>query len=81
MNVSIYAPYNEIIEFLSSGASPEAIASFHPSTKMQERVEFLLIKEKDSGLTPEEKLELDHYFVLEHIMRMAKIHARRRLAA
>jgi uncharacterized protein YnzC (UPF0291/DUF896 family) len=36
----------------------------------------LVSREKSSGLTPDEKSELDDYLRLEHIMRLAKAHAR-----
>jgi len=35
----------------------------------------LVAKEKETGLTSEEKAELDHYFVLEYLMRLAKARA------
>jgi hypothetical protein len=73
-------PYDEIISFLASGASPAAIVAFKPSSQLQSRVSDLLFREKNERLTAEEKSELDHYLVLEHIMRLAKIRARRLLA-
>ena len=42
---------------------------------MQAQVSALLFKEKNSMLTPNEKAELDHYAVIEHLMRMAKAKA------
>ena len=37
----------------------------------------LFRSQKTTGLSDEEKAELDHYMWLEHVMRMAKIRARR----
>jgi hypothetical protein len=39
----------------------------------------LIEQEKDSGLSAEEKAELDHFLELEHILRMAKVRARQLL--
>lgn len=76
-----YSEHDEIIAFLSSGASPEEIIQFKPSTDLQNRLSDLLSMAKTRELNPEEKAELDHYLVLEHIMRLAKIHARKKKAA
>ena len=48
---------------------------------MQDRLELLLEKEKTTPLSPAEKDELDHYIVLERLVRLAKARARYRLAA
>jgi hypothetical protein len=67
--------YDEIIDFIASGTSPDKVIAFRPSEKMQSQVSALLFKEKNSTLTPTEKSELDNYSVIEHIMRMAKARA------
>jgi len=72
--------YEEVIDFIASGPSPGAIVSFRPSSEASERVATLVEREKTTGLSPEEKAELDHYIELEHIMRLAKARARQRLA-
>jgi hypothetical protein len=73
--------HDEIILLLSSGASPEEIVRYKPSLQLQERFSQLLNFNKQRSLSDEEKAELDHYLTLEHIMRLAKIHARRHLSA
>ena len=72
--------YEEVIDFIASGPSPGAIVSFRPSPEASERVAALVEREKSTGLSAEEKAELDHYMELEHIMRLAKARARQRLA-
>jgi hypothetical protein len=72
--------YLEIIDFIAAGTTPETIAHFRPSPQAQRRVSELIEREKESGLTPEEKSELDHFIELEHILRMAKATARQILA-
>jgi hypothetical protein len=72
--------YLEIIDFIAAGTTPETIAHFRPSPQAQRRVSELIDREKESGLTPEEKSELDHFIELEHILRMAKATARQILS-
>jgi hypothetical protein len=72
--------YLEIIDFIAAGTTPETIAHFRPSPQAQPRVSELIDREKESGLTPEEKSELDHFIELDHILRMAKATARQILS-
>lgn len=67
--------YDEIIDFIAMGTSPDKVIAFRPSLKMQAHVSSLLSKEKNNTLTAAEKIELDNYSVIEHIMRMAKARA------
>jgi len=71
--------YDEIVDFIAAGPSSEHVALFQPSETTRQRVFELLSREKSTGLTPEETLELDHYLQIEHLMRLAKARARRRL--
>jgi len=68
--------YDEVIDFIASGPSPSAVASFRPSDAVNKRAELLVQREKIGELTGDEKSELDHYLELEHIMRLAKARAR-----
>ncbi len=68
--------YEEIIDFIAGGNTPEAVAAFKPSKYARARVTELLAREKAEGLNAEEKAELDHYAQLEHLMRLAKARAR-----
>ena len=68
--------YFEIIDFIAAGTTPEAVARFRPSPDAQQRVIELMEREKEQGLSQEEKAELDHFMELEHILRMAKAKAR-----
>ena len=74
-------PFDEIVEFITSAPKPEDIIAFHPSAASQARVSFLLSKNSESDLTAEEKRELEQYLMIEHLMRLAKTRARKRLAA
>jgi hypothetical protein len=72
--------YDEVIDFIASGPSPGAVASFRLSDAVNQRAELLVQREKSGALTAEEKSGLDHYLELEHIMRLAKARARQRLS-
>ena len=72
--------YEEVIDFIAGGNTPEAVAAFKPSEAARARVTQLLAREKAEGLNAEEKSELDHYAQLEHLMRLAKARARQFLA-
>lgn len=68
--------YEEVIDFIATGTTPQNVIDFHPSEEAQERVTDLLSREKEGALSLEEKSELDHYLQLEHLMRLAKARAR-----
>ncbi|MBW2617197.1 MAG: hypothetical protein JRD02_13615 [Deltaproteobacteria bacterium] len=68
--------YEEVVDFIAAGTSPGSIIAFSPSTTVKERVAYLIDREKTTGLSPDEKSELDHYAQLEHLMRLAKARAR-----
>ena len=68
--------YDEIVEFIATGPTPDAVAHFEPSQTAKDYVADLIHKEKTSTLTAEESSELDHYMKLEHLMRLAKARAR-----
>jgi len=68
--------YDEVVDFIAAGTTPQNVIAFHPSAAAQERVEHLLSREKEADLSPAERSELDHYLQLEHLMRLAKARAR-----
>lgn len=73
--MTIYTAYDEIAEVLST-AEPAKLAKLRASAEMQVRLEFLIEKSKEGELSKSEKDELDHYIVLERLVRLAKIRAR-----
>ncbi|MBE9224012.1 hypothetical protein IQ264_00790 [Phormidium sp. LEGE 05292] len=68
--------YEEIVDFIAAGTSPDRVITFQPSETVKARVENLIYREKNEGISSEEKAELDLYLQLEHIMRLAKARAR-----
>ena len=72
--------YEEIIDFISAGATSKDVASWQASKKVKAAVARLLEGAKAGSLTSDETAELNHYLELEHVMRLAKARARKRLA-
>jgi hypothetical protein len=66
----------EVASFIAS-ADPLKVIAFRPSKETRERVSELIEREKDDQISRDEKEELDYYMQLEHLMRMAKIYARK----
>lgn len=71
--------YNEFIDFLAGGFSPQQIVDYKPSKKLQNQAFNLIQKEKQGNLTQEEQFQLTYFLQLEHIIRMAKARARKHL--
>lgn len=67
--------YDEIIDFIAAGTTPQSVINFKLSVAAQERLEDLVYRHKTGELTPEEKRELDHFLTLEHIMTLIKARA------
>lgn len=67
--------YDSLAEFMAD-LDPVRVLGFHAPAKTQERVEDLLEKKQEDGLSLTEQEELDHYLILEHIVRLAKSRAR-----
>ena len=71
------AAYAEVLDFLITGPTPQAIIAFKVSAEAQERIYTLLDKNREGTLTETEAAELDLYEQLEHmvILLKAKAHA------
>lgn len=67
---------DELVDFLVGHIPTRELAEFQPSEAARERVWSLIEKEKETGLLAEEKLELDDYLQLEHLLVLAKAKAR-----
>lgn len=71
--------YDPMIDFIVSGMPAEKIIAFRPPKSSMQRLEALVAKKKEETLTQEELSELEHYLFLEHIFRLAKVRARKKL--
>lgn len=74
-----YAVLEEMIDFLCSSPTLEAIIAFKISARTQERLAELLDKNREEGLSEVENAELDAYEHVDYVMSLLK--ARARLAA
>lgn len=70
--------YDHIADFIAA-MNPAKLLELKAPDTVRLRLETLLAEEKSRDLTPEEKDELDHYIVLERLIRLAKAHARLKL--
>jgi len=72
--------YDELAELLAN-MNPAKVIQFHASKGAQQRLEELLEKNKEGALTEDEKIEIERFMTVEHIVRLAKARAHQRLAA
>jgi len=66
--------YDEIVDFIAVN-NPRGVVAFRPSAEAKSRVADLILREKTTALSADEKSELDHYMMIEHLMRLAKARA------
>lgn len=71
--------FNEILDFLASTPTPEAIIAFRPSDELQVKASQLLDKNRDGDLSANERAELDEFQRMNHFMTMLKARARQKL--
>lgn len=71
--------YDEFVDFIANGSTPQSVIDFRPSTETQDQVADLIRRQKTGSLTPEATAELNHFLEIEHLMRLAKARARQRL--
>ena len=74
--VKNYKASEEVANFIAM-TDPAKVLTFRPSEETRQRVSDLIEREKNEGISEEETRELDYYMQLEHLMRMAKIFARK----
>ena len=67
--------FDEILDFLASTPTPEAIIEFRPSDELQSYASSLLNKNRDGELSIEERHELDEFQRMNHFMTMLKARA------
>ena len=73
--------YEEFVDFIAGGTTPQGVIDFRPSEVTKVRVAELIQRQKTASLSPDETTELNQYLQIEHLMRLAKARARQRLAA
>lgn len=66
----------EMIDFLATSPTSEEILAHKASPTVQERLEELLIKNREEGLTEGQAEEMDASLLVNHVMILLKAHAR-----
>ncbi|MHC5938208.1 hypothetical protein [Nostoc sp.] len=74
-SVNIAKVYDEIIEFIAAGTTPQSVIDFQLSDAAKDRLEDLVYRAKTEGLTGSDQQELNRFLTLEHIIRLAKAKA------
>ena len=72
--------YDEVATVLAT-LDPSKIIALQPSPSSQQRLSSLLEKNRRSQMTVDENYELDRLLALDHLIALAKAHARIQLAA
>lgn len=78
MNAQVSPALEDLAEFLASLA-PRKLLEYKAPPQVQERLTYLLEKNKTTGLTREEEDEMGDYMLIEHLVRLAKTRALQRL--
>lgn len=68
----VYNAYDQIAELIAE-LNPAKVMALKANKELQMRFESLVSKSKESSLNNREKDELDHYIVLERLIRLVKI--------
>lgn len=74
-------PTEEVLDFLLSAPTPEAVIALRPSPTAQARLRSLLDGNRNATLSDAERAELESYLQLEHFVRRLKTRAREKLVA
>jgi len=70
---------SRVINVLSDFPTPEIVMNLHANENEEVRLEELSAKNEAGTLSFDERIELEHYRVAEHMVRMAKARAYSRL--
>ena len=78
---SVFEDESEVLEVLASDPAPDQVLALHPSARLQARVADLLDLSKRGELSPADETELGRHLAVEHLVRLAKAHAYKKLTA
>ena len=67
--------YEEFLDFIAQGTTPEKLAQFQFSQSTKEKIEDLVYRAKNGELTKEDKQELDELLLVEHLIMLTKAKA------
>ena len=75
-----FAGLADVLEVLARLPSPSEVLALRPSSALQQRIEALLAKNRNGGLSEAERVEWQQYQYVEHFVRIAKAQATLKLA-
>lgn len=78
--MTIYNAYDQMADLIAM-LDPEKVLALKATDDMQGRLEDLIEKSNNNQIDRKEKDELDHYIVLERLIRLAKIRVQSRKQA
>lgn len=70
-----FAGLTDVLEALARLPAPEEVLALRPSLELQTRIEELLAKISNGGLSEVERAEWQEYQYVEHLVRLAKAKA------
>jgi 3-methyladenine DNA glycosylase/8-oxoguanine DNA glycosylase len=73
------SPITEIVDFILATPTPEQIIAFKPSDRSEDRLSELLSLNRQGTLAENDRVELDQYLWVNHLMNMLKIRVREKL--
>ena len=73
--IKTFPVYEQMMDFLASGPTPEQIIAHKASRQLQARLEALLDKNREEGLTEPELEEMDAYELVNDVMILLKARA------
>ena len=74
-----YKSVADVLEFFANLPAPDEILALRPSAEMQEKIDELLEKNRREGLSEAEEQTWASYEFVEHLVRIAKIKAKKQL--
>jgi hypothetical protein len=78
-NETEYSGISAVLEMLASLPAPDEVLALRAAPPLQQRIDALLEKNRTTGLSPDDQREWDQYQYVEHLVRLAKSSAARRL--
>ena len=76
----MHKAFDEVVDFIAVN-NPRGVLAFHLFAEATDRVADLILREKTTGLSVNEKSELELCMLVEHLMRLAKARVRQHLSA
>jgi hypothetical protein len=75
-----FAGLADVLETLARLPAPEEVLALRPSPALQDHIDALLAKQRNGGLSADERLQWQQYEYVEHLVRLAKAKAALKIA-